>query len=71
MNSHILTCGCEITIDKNGYFDQMYRCPLHKAAPDLLEVAKELVDFDNNALMDDHVPSELIGKAKQIIGELK
>ena len=71
-----MKCGCKIDlnfIDKlqgQGLEFSIIHCPIHKAAPALVAVAQGLIDFDNNALMDDHVPLELIEKAKQALAQV-
>ena len=42
---------------------------LRKLNAELLDALKELVDFENYALMDDHVPTELIEKARRLIAK--
>ena len=41
-----LDCGCSLTF--SGYTCSLTRCPVHKAAPELLEACEDvLADFDD------------------------
>lgn len=48
-DSYKLECGCEFELTGTGYI--MHWCPKHKAAPDMYEALKALVEYhERNSL---------------------
>jgi len=61
-----LPCGCKFISREyaNGEYGAIDFCPLHKAAPDLLEALEEMTDLAERAGFETVEAREIIAKAR-------
>jgi len=61
-------CGCRV-YDANTWGIKIEYCPMHKAAPELLEVARRTKDFMDHPDQRSRVAWGLIGRLEEIIAK--